>query len=210
MVNAPYERSIQFKGSSLVQLRCDNPLPAFVERDSHLATKSEVPIFPHDPRTLSYKARCQHGTNLPGFWPEEENQHGLLAYVNRFNKWNFTRVGSDDVITQDVMRKQIVAKSILTGFGWLLPQAVHLGFSPLTDLTYPLTTQTVCTDGRTWTFSAYQLNTCDLTNNNPEEQTHRNLIWIDDDKQLYDCVKNGRVEGFDPSVLKSLIKMYLL
>jgi len=209
-VNAPYERALQFKGKNLIQLRCDKPLPEFVDRDSDLATKSEVPVFPHDPRTLTYHAKCQHGTNIPGCWPEDENQHGVLAYTNRFNRFDWTSVGSKGVITDQVARKQIVAKSILTSFGWLLPQAVHLGFSPLTDLTYPLTTQTVVTDGRTWTYSAYQLNTCDLCTNNPGEHTHRNLAWVEEDKQLYDKVHDGKVEGFDPEVLLPLVKMYLM
>ena len=26
---------------------------------------------------------CQHGTNIPGYWPEEPNQMGLFSYHTR-------------------------------------------------------------------------------------------------------------------------------
>lgn len=210
-VNEVYERAIQIKSKPVLQLRGDAPLPPFVARDSVLATTSQVPIFNYDPRTLGIQAKCQHGTNIPGYWPEDQNQHGSLSIINRFNRYSIKAVCSKNTIeNEESLRKQIIAKAILTSFGWLLPQAVHLGFSPLTDLTYPLSTQTVITDGRLWTFSSYQLNTCDLSTNNPEEHTHSNLVWVDSEKCLYDRATAGGVEGFNPSVLLPLIKMYLL
>ena len=32
----------------------------------------------HDPREWGYKATCQHGTTIPGCWPDEPRQHGKL------------------------------------------------------------------------------------------------------------------------------------
>jgi len=209
-VNQVYDRAIQIKSKPLLQLRSDTPLPPFVDRDSLISTTSQVPECTYDPRTFGYKAECQHGRNVPGYWPDDQNQFGLLAYANRFNKSNHAAVCTEGVYTEEVLRNQTIAQAIITSFGWLLPQAVHLGFSPLTDLTYPLSTQTVVTDGRMWTFSAYQLNTCDLSTNNPEEHTHSNLCWVDSDKCLYERVRSGSVEGFNPSALLPLIKMYLL
>ncbi len=34
-------------------------------------------------RILGFRAVCQHGSNIPGYWPEENNQLGLLAYHTR-------------------------------------------------------------------------------------------------------------------------------
>ena len=30
----------------------------------------------HDPREWGYKAKCQHATSIPGYWPDESRQHG--------------------------------------------------------------------------------------------------------------------------------------
>ena len=63
----------------------------------------------------------------------------------------------------------IISKAILSSWGWLSAQATHLGFSPMTELTYPLVTQGSITDGQTWTWCTYQLNSVDLSTNKPEE-----------------------------------------
>ena len=40
----------------------------------------------HDPREWGYKAKCQHATSIPGYWPDESRQHGTslnsLFFVN--------------------------------------------------------------------------------------------------------------------------------
>ena len=40
----------------------------------------------HDPREWGYKATCQHGTTIPGYWPDEPRQHGnemrILFYAD--------------------------------------------------------------------------------------------------------------------------------
>ena len=66
-------------------------------------------------------------------------------------------------------RDMIISKAILSSWGWLSAEATHLGFSPLTELTYPLVTQGSVTDGQTWTFTTYQLNTVDLSTNTPDQ-----------------------------------------
>jgi hypothetical protein len=58
-------------------------------------------------RILGFKAKCQHGANIPGYWPEENNQLGLLAYHSRYNAscapsgiLHYDRVGSRILETQ--------------------------------------------------------------------------------------------------------------
>ena len=101
------------------------------------------------------------------------------------------------------------AQGILTNFGWLMPQACYLGFSPLTELTFPLASQSVNTDGRDWSFFAYQLNTCDLSTNDTATHTHQNLVWTQTPTRLFSKIEDGKLVNFDPSALKTLIKMYL-
>ena len=106
----------------------------------------------------------------------------------------------------------IASKAMLASWGWLSAQASHLGFSPITELTFPLVTQGTVTDGQTWTFLTYQLNTVDLCTNEPENVTCNNVMWINDkDVKLYDGVDetSGKIVNFRPEVLAPLVKMYL-
>ncbi len=88
-------------------------------------------------------------------------------------------------------------------------QACHLGFSPLTEITFPLASQSVSTDGRHWAYYAYQLNTTDLSGDSLSEQRHQNLLWCTGDEALFTSVEDGRVVGFNPDCLQTLVKMYL-
>jgi len=208
-INAAYERAIQIKHTSVVQLRHEHPLQEFVDRDDPLSTNIKVPIVDVDPRIFGIKAKAQHGTNIPGYWPEDSNQMGLLAYHTRMNRYNYDDAGEKNPALEKFERAQDIAKGIQTNFAWTLAQACHLGFSPLTELTYPLSSQSVNTDGQTWSFFAYQLNTCDLSSNDFSQHKHQNILWTQEPEQLYTKIVDGKVEGFNPAALKPLIKMML-
>jgi len=206
-VMEPYQRCMQYLGQNLVQLRSHLPLPAFLDREDPLVTQSEVPVLPHDPRVWGYKAVCRHGTNVPGCWPDADHQHGLLMLNHRHNVWETRAVGGP--FTEEAQRAGLAGTAILSCFGWTLAQATHLGFSPVTELTFPLASQAALTDGRMWTYAAYQLNTVDLTNNQPGSHSHNNVLWLDKDRALYTKVEDGKLLGFDPAVLEPLVRMYL-
>jgi len=208
-VYAPYERAIQIQHTTTLQTRYIDPLDQFVDRDSDLCTNINIPVLDHDPRSYGLKTKCQHGTNIPGFWPQDNNSMGLLAFHTRRNHWNYHRIGSEFENVEEVERDQDISKGILTNFAWTLGQAAWLGFTPLTELTFPLTSQSVNTDGRLWSFFAYQLNTCDLSNNDHETLTHQNLMWHHPTVQLYQKIEDGKVVDFNPDCLRPLIKMYL-
>lgn len=208
-LESPYERSLQIKHSSVVQVRHQLPLEEFISRDDPLCTEIKVPIVDFDPRVFGLRAKCQHGTNIPGYWPEDSHQQGLLAYHTRVNGYNSKCVMKSILHDEQVTREQDISKGILTNFSWLLPQACHLGFSPLNELTYPLTSQSVNTDGRKWSFFAYQMNTCDLSHNDMSLHTHQNVLWTQPPVDLYSKVEDGKVVSYDPDCLKPLIKMYL-
>ena len=104
----------------------------------------------------------------------------------------------------------MTVKAMQASFSWLLAQATHLGFSPITELTFPLATQGVITDGQTWTYCAYQLNTVDLSTNTPQEASHNNILWLQSrDQKLFDGVEAGKVVNYRPEALAPLLKMYL-
>ena len=132
-----------------------------MERDSSLVTSPGlVPRVTSDPRVFGFQTETRHGTSVPGVWPDVDNQHGLLFYTDRLNKWTHQAIGTQvrdlevmtntclicllqGVIDEAAIREMTLSKALVTAWGWVSAQASHLGFSPLTELTFPLVTQ-VC------------------------------------------------------------------
>ena len=83
------------------------------------------------------------------------------------------------------------------------------GFNTYLDLTYPLTTQTILTDGQHFTLFGYQLNTLHLWKSNAANPT-RNVLWYTDQMKLYDTIEDGTIKGFNDEVLRKIVNMYLL
>ena len=75
-------------------------------------------------------------------------------------------------------------------------------------MTYPLTTQTIVTDGRKMRFFAYQLNTLHLWKRD-DAHVLRNLCWASPEYQLYEGVEDGQVVGLNQEVLRLLLKFFL-
>ena len=76
------------------------------------------------------------------------------------------------------------------------------------DLTYPLSTQTMVTDGRRIRFFAYQLNTLHLWKGN-EANPLRNICWASPQMELYEKVEDGEVIGFNEEALRVILQFYL-
>lgn len=83
-----------------------------------------------------------------------------------------------------------------------------LGFSTFNDITYPLTTQTVITNGQWWSFFVYQLNTTLVHSEYADENPKRNICWVTEPIKLFDKIENEKVHGLNEEVLKTLIKFY--
>lgn len=83
------------------------------------------------------------------------------------------------------------------------------GFSTFNDITYPLTTQAVITDGQWWSFCVYQLNTTLIHSEHVTENPKRNVCWITEPIKLFDKIENEKVHGLNEEVLKNLIKFYV-
>lgn len=94
-------------------------------------------------------------------------------------------------------------------FGWLLAQANYQGFTTFNDLTYPLVTQTVITNGQLWSFYAYQLNTVVMHNEHIDQNPKHNVCFGTKPMQLYETIENGKVKGLNEDVLKTLVQFYL-
>ena len=78
------------------------------------------------------------------------------------------------------------------------------------DVTYPLTTQTLVTDGRRLQLSAFQLNTARLWQSDGANR-RRNVLWAGAAPlALYDGVDGGQVRGFSDDALRLLLRALLL
>ncbi|GFR98804.1 28S ribosomal protein S30, mitochondrial [Elysia marginata] len=90
-----------------------------------------------------------------------------------------------------------------------MPASKDQSFSHLVDLTYPLTSQTVLTDGQVFSFLAYQLNTLELWKDD-EANSMVNLCWHSKEMSLYHSVTDGKVNDLNEDVLRNLVKMFLV
>lgn len=110
----------------------------------------------------------------------------------------------DDLESKEAIKRQ----GILAGFGWLSAQANMLGFTTFNEITYPLVTQLAVTNGQIWSLFVYQLNTLLMHSRHITENKKRNICWSLSDVKLFEEINNSRVIGFNPDVVKMLIKFY--
>nr|CAD7593458.1 unnamed protein product [Timema genevievae] len=186
----PVDRFIQYLGSPILQLRHEQPLPPLVDHSEGENPELEVPLFTLDPRTDGFFQDHRHGTNIPGFWPGDPCEFGLVSFHSRGHLVERpTSFGETDHF------EALDVQAILASYSWLLAQACYQGFSTFNDITYPLVTQTVITNGRLWSFYGYQLNTTLLHSENAKENPQRNLCYGTKPLPLYDGVESGRVVG---------------
>ena len=64
----------------------------------------------------------------------------------------------------------LTCKAIMSAFGILMPTACYLGFSPVNDITRPLATNVIISDGQFFKFASYQLNKTELVDANANVQ----------------------------------------
>ncbi|XP_076230748.1 mitochondrial ribosomal protein S30 [Calliopsis andreniformis] len=199
--NNPVNIPIQYIGSPILQLRNQLPLKEIIPLHESENSEFSVPEFKFYPRILGYQTSYRHGTSIPGFWPGDPAEFGLLSYHNTNHLSNRSKSFNDDV-------EAVTVQAIFASYGWLLSQACYQGFSIFNDITYPLVSQTVLTNGQWWTFCVYQLNTVLTHSQYADENPVRNMCWITEPMKLFDTVENGKVLGFNEDVLQNLIKFY--
>lgn len=105
---------------------------------------------------------------------------------------------------QEALHRQ----GILASYAWLNAQANFQGFTTYNDITYPLVTQTIITNGQKWSFYIYQLNTLLVHGKNVTDNPKRNICWAIPDLKLFEEVADSKVVGLNDNVLKTLIKIY--
>lgn len=202
MANDPILRPYQYIGQPYLTLRHKHPLKPLV--NAVAKTRDDVPIYEFDSRTLGYITEYRHGITIPGFWPGSSYEHAAISYQNR----SFIPLNTLSEIQKSDQQNMVHALGIQSSFAWVLGLASYQGFTTFNDITYPLTTQTIVTDGRTWSFYAYQMNTTRV--GNKTLPGYPNLCWGTKEMNLFESIKDdGSIEGFNVDVLKNLIKFYI-
>ncbi|CAK9292968.1 unnamed protein product [Gordionus sp. m RMFG-2023] len=137
--------------------------------------------------------------------------------------------------TKAVLDK-IHASSVVNSFAWLNSISHYLGYTSFNELTYPLVTQSINTDGKLWNFYLYQLNTnhlwmkdypmdlrcqdedyIDFVKKDNENSfdiddslnDRRNVCWHSKEMKLFDSIQNDQVVGYNEEILNTCLKLYL-
>ncbi|XP_022224173.2 28S ribosomal protein S30, mitochondrial [Drosophila obscura] len=202
-----FDRLVQYTGAPYLALRHRQQLcPWMTEGESeNMDLARQLPRFNHDARTLGYTTTYQHAVNVPGYWPSANGANfGLISFQSRaFLQMRHKAYGDCD------LQEALNALAIKSSYAWLLAQANYNGFNTYNDLTYPMNTQTVITNGREWSFYEYQLNTLLLHGNQVDENPRVNCCRGTPPLPLYaEISEKGKCVDFNDATLKQLLRLY--
>ncbi|CAK1542237.1 unnamed protein product [Leptosia nina] len=203
-LHEPIDRPIQYTGSPILTIRNHLPLKPFIPYNEAENPEFKVEKFTYVPESVGYGVTFRHGTNIPGFWPGDLDEFGLLSYHKR----GHILKRNEHFGTLDNL-EALHCQAMKASFGWLLAQANYQGFTTYNDITYPLTTQTVITNGHLISFYAYQLNTITMNRDKIENNPKHNICFGTKPFLLYEKLENGKVMGLNEDVLKMLVQFYL-
>ncbi|XP_054160472.1 28S ribosomal protein S30, mitochondrial-like [Oppia nitens] len=198
------DQQFTYKGLHPLQLRSERPLPPVISPEDDICTKSEIPEYKHQLIPMGYKMKRHTFTNLPGFWCNHSNGFdfpNLICHSRhdlKIREIKNQKTFGDDQQVLDGM-------AIMSSFGWLNSLASNLGFTTYHELTYPLVTHVIITDGQFWSFYVYQLNTHSF-HSDVDTNALRNICWSSGELKLFDSYENGQLVGVNDQVIKLLVK----
>ena len=151
----------------------------------------------HDFHNLPFiytRDNSEHVRNVPGFWGTSHVKLGdpcgfsVLGVVNT----NLSRKLIHDFLPDhpEILDRHQQSEGLLAGFVWTMAQAQNQGFSIYDELTYPICTSLMLTNGFSVQFLYYQLNSISSLWK-PEDAGHPvNMVWISPKMDL--CVMNNK------------------
>lgn len=197
----------QYEGLANFAVRIKAPLAPIVPLNDPLCASPDVPNFNYHPACFGIPFQTRkYITSVPGFWPGEHYEYPLVSFHSKKNI-TLLRAKVDHIgaLTFPTIEDGF---GIMSSFGWLLSIAMNLGFSPFHDVTYPLVTQKVLTDGQDWHFFVYQLNTM-CFHSDVDSKNKRNICWSSGKMRLFETIENGELKGVNYEVFKILLKFFL-
>ncbi len=125
---------------------------------------------------------------LPGYWPSEPCEFGFVSFAPRTFLSRMKKTCFNGLYDEQEALHQ---RAIRHGFAWTFAQANLQGFECYNDITYPLVSQFVLTDGKKISFYVYQLNTTKLHDEFATENPKWNLCWGTEEMNLYEDVDDS-------------------
>ncbi len=149
--------------------------------------------------------RRYNQTSIPGFW---------IDHSQGFDFPNLICLTRQDMKLREMKNERsfddkqevLDGMAITSSFAWLNGMASNLGFTVYHELTYPLVTHVIITDGQFWSFYVYQLNTHSF-HSDVDTDSLRNVCWSSGDLKLFDTYESGQLKGLNDQVLKNIVKV---
>lgn len=201
-VHEPVDLPIRYVGSPRLQLKHEHPLKEFVSLEELGNIQTQVPVYPYMPTCLGYPLKRQHVTNIPGYWPMMQPFFGTLSF-------NSTSHMLQTPISSQPYPDAVKVHAIRASYAWLHAQACYLGFSTFHDITYPLASQMILTNGAEFHFCAYQMNTTLLHSNHAINNPKSNLCWLTQPMELFEVDSDNSLKDINDQVLEIMVKFYI-
>ncbi|KFM81242.1 28S ribosomal protein S30, mitochondrial, partial [Stegodyphus mimosarum] len=194
----------QYQDYPAFVIRMKKPLPPIVSLDDPLCATAEVPDYNYHPEAFgNANKRCYSIASVPGYWPGDPFEFPFLL------------VNTSDILNrllrkiQNYNLKKIEdSVAIMSSFAWLNAVATYQGFTPFHDVSYPIVTHVILTNGQDWNFYVYQLNTIAF-HSDVDKKDRRNICWSSGKMRLFDTVEDGQIKGINDEVFKLLLKCLL-
>ena len=114
----PTNQPLHYYGSPIFQLRHKLPLKELLPVEVCEDESLEVPIEDVDPRKAGYFPDRKHASIIPGFWPGDPSEFGVISYHYR---------GHLSARTYDDHADVLRAQAIMASFSWLYGQVCYQG-----------------------------------------------------------------------------------
>lgn len=199
---------IQVNGSAALNLRGDAFLEPIVSQNDPLVTNTSlVEKFHHPLRDYGGVYTFKYPVTLPGYWYDSETRfefpHTTFLSTNCLKLRN--KSGKYTVIDINDDQQCLHGQTVLSCFSWLSGLATYHGFTPLQELEYPFTCQSITTDGQSWQFNIYQLN-CHSFHRDLKDTIKNNICWSSGIMQLYSSYENGQFKEVNDDVIRLLVR----
>ncbi|XP_066548615.1 large ribosomal subunit protein mL37 [Amia ocellicauda] len=198
----------QVRGKNGMLLNSASPVPVVAGKEEVKSTEDYIleSFYPISPTIDLQCTRVYQEKSHTGFGEGYPYPHAHTLF--------FSEAGDAGPMMKP---EQIRAKMIMFSFGNALARAHALyGVQPQV-LEQPIVVQSVATDGRTFQFAVFQLNSTEL---GPDTGI-KNLVWLEPDQPLYDYAKcrplikrkvvqvPAGLSGYQPDTFKKFLALYL-
>jgi small subunit ribosomal protein S30 len=193
----------QYRHKADWQIRTEQPLPSFVSMDDAICREGPVPRPNYTPLAAGLVHIYDRPITVSGHWIGDPCEYGLVS-LHSLPLESYKMIAG---LGQKHALEAEFVFGMMAAFGSCIAQAYNQGFTYLHELTHPLTTQCLVTNGHHLRMFAYQLNTMRTwIEDGPKGNPLRNIVWATDPLPLFD----GDSHRPNDEAFKLLLKCLLL